>query len=393
MNILLLDGHTVQVLPMAKALRKKNYNVSVFCEEKLSFGWTSRYINTKILSPKVMDETEKYLDFLEEHLKSNEYDVLIPLFDDTAEIMSKYKQRFEKYVKIAIPDYDIFIQAHDKNLTMDIAKKINIPHPKTICLETNSLEEASIYCGFPSLIKPNIAAGARGIVQVNTQDELKKIYKNHRSEFGASTLQEFIEQSDFQYNCQIFRDQNGIIKASTVQKKYRYFPISGGTISCSETVDVSEIIKHSTKVLDYLNWVGFADFDFIRDPNDKEYKIIEINPRIPSSIRACFNAEVDYAELIIKDILGKNTDYYKTKPGVIMRSLSLDILWFLYSTNKERFQSKPSWFSFFGTNICYVDVSMDEPIASFIGFISGVNKYLNPSFRKSKLSFKTEVQK
>jgi len=386
-NVLLLDGDTVQVLAIARSLKKNHYKVSAFCENKLSFGWSSRFIDNKVLCPNIMKETEKYLDFLENYLSKNKYDVLIPLFDDTAEIMSKNKQRFQKYVNVAIPDFEVFIYAHDKNKTLEIAKKIGIPHPKTICLQKNSLEIAANYCGFPSLIKPNVGAGARGIVQVNTLEELQQVYPKHLEEFGPSTLQQFIEQTDYQYKCQIYRDKNGVVKATTVQKKYRYFPITGGSTSCSEIVDVPEIVDYSKKILNEINWIGFADFDYICDPTDKQYKIIEINPRIPASIRSSINSNVDYAELIVRDAMGEKTDKYNSTTGIILRYMSLEVLWFLFSSNKERFHSYPNWFKFFGKNICYVDGTWDDPFTMLTGFFLGVKKYINPSFRKSKLSF------
>ena len=154
-KILLLDGHTVQVLPVAKALRKKNYHVTILCEDKLSFGWASRYPHKKVLCPNISLNLEKYLNFLESFLVQNNFDVIIPLFNDTAELVSEYKKRFEKFTKVAIPNYDIFLKGHDKNLTMSIAKKINVAHPRTMNLEIYSFKEAAIYCGFPSLIKPN----------------------------------------------------------------------------------------------------------------------------------------------------------------------------------------------------------------------------------------------
>lgn len=387
-KILLLDGHTVQVLPLVKALRTKNYIVTVFCEEKLSFGWASRFPNKKILCPSAINETGIYLDFLEKFLKENKYDVIIPLFDDTAEIISENKERFITYTKVAIPDYDILIQGDDKNLTMNVARELNIPHPRTMDLENNSLETAVEYCGLPSLIKPNIGAGARGITRVDTLDELKSIYPSIRTEFGPSTLQEFIPQTGFQFKCQIFRDDDGTIKASTVQKKYRFFPLTGGSTSCSEIVDVPEIVEYSKQILDEIKWTGFADFDYIQDPRDNKYKFIEINPRVPASIRSCFESGTDYSEMIVQQALGKNITSYQSTPGMILRYVSLEVLWFLFSSNKERFSANPSWFQFFGRNICYTDGTWDDPFPMFAGFLLGIRKYLNPKFRKSKLSFK-----
>ncbi len=389
-KVLLLDGHTVQVLPLAKALRSKNYFVTVFCEQKLSFGWASRYPHKKVLCPSAINESNVYLDFLEKFLKENKYEVTIPLFNDTAELMSKNKERFSKYTRVAIPDYNILLHGHDKNLTMNVARKLNIPHPRTMDLETNSLEDAAAYCGFPSLIKPNIGAGARGITRVDSLDELNSVYSSNRTEFGPSTLQEFIPQTGFQFKCQMLRDNDGSIKASTVQKKYRFFPVTGGSTSCSEIVDQADIVDYSTQILDEIGWTGFADFDYIQDPRDNQYKIMEINPRVPASIRSCFESGTDFAEMIVHQTLGKNVRYYQSKPGMILRFMSLDVLWFLFSSNHERFASKPSWFKFFGKNICYEDGSWDDPLPMFTGFALGIKKYLNPKFRKSKLSFNSK---
>ena len=42
-------------------------------------------------------------------------------------------------------------------------------------------------------------------------------------------------------------------------------------------------------------------------------------------------------------------------------------------------------FIFFGKDIFYQDGSFKDPLPMIMGFISGVLKYLNPQFRKSKL--------
>lgn len=392
-KVLLLDGHTVQVLPLAKALRIKNYHVTVFCEQKLSFGWASRFPNDKVLCPSAMNKTDEYLDFLENFLQKNKHDVVIPLFDDTAAIMSANKDRFKTFTKIAIPDYDILMLADDKNLTMNVARKLKIPHPKTIDLEKNSLEDAVKYCGLPSLIKPNIGAGARGITRVDTLDELKAAYQRIRSEFGPSTLQEFIPQTGFQFKCQVFIDNEGKVKATTVQKKYRFFPITGGSTSCSEIVNLPEVVEYSKQILDDIMWRGFADFDYIQDPRDNKYKLMEINPRVPASVRSCFVSGTDYAEMIVQQALGKSVTPYRSRPGMILRYMSLEVLWFLFSSNKERFSSKPNWFHFFGKNVCYTDGTWGDPLPMFAGFALGIKKYLNPSFRKSKLSFNSQENK
>jgi len=386
-NILLLDGHTVQVLPIAKSLRKNGYHVTILCEGKLSYGWVSRFPHKKVMSPSAYKEPKLFLDFLTNHLKENNYNIVIPLFDDSAGILGEHKKELSKYARIVIPDYDAFIHGHDKNLTMKVAKKIGVPHPKTMDLEENSLEDAVAYCGLPSLIKPNIGAGAKGITKVDTMDELKRLYPKIKEDFGASTLQAFIPPGGRQFKCQIFRDYDGTIKGATTFVKHRYFPVTGGTTSCGEIVDIPELVEYATRVADEINWIGFGDFDSIEDPRDGSYMLMEINTRITGSIKAGMESGVDYAKMIVEQELGKPVTAYKSTPGLVLRQFSLDVMWFLYSKNSERFSAKPNWFKFFGKNIKYQDGTWSDPLPMFAGFMAGAMKFISPSFRKSKMTF------
>lgn len=386
-KILLLDGHTVQVLPIAKSLRKHGYHVTIFCEEKLSYGWVSKYPHEKIFSPSAYKEPKAFLNFLTEHISKIKYDIVIPLFDDSAGILGENKEQLKQYAKIVIPDYDAFIYGHDKNLTMQVAKKLNIPHPKTMDLKNNSIQNAIEYCGLPSLIKPNIGAGAKGITKVNTQEEIEKLYPIIKDEFGECTLQEFIPSGGRQFKCQIFRDHDGSIKGATTFVKHRYFPVTGGTTSCGEIVDIPELVDYATQVANEINWIGFADFDSIEDPRDGSYKLMEINTRITGSIKAGMDSGVDYAQMIVEQELGKEVTKYTSTPGLILRQLSLDVMWFLYSKNSERFSAKPSWFKFWGKQIRYQDGQWSDPLPMIVGFISGARRFISPSFRKSKMTF------
>jgi len=391
-KVLLLDGHTVQVLPIAKSLKKNGHHVTILSEEKLSYGWVSRYPDKKILSPSAHKEPEAFLTFLTEHIAQNHYDIVIPLFDDSAGIVGENKKTLQQYAKIAIPDYQAFIYGHDKNLTMEVAKKIDVPHPKTMDLEIHTLQEAIGYCGLPALIKPNIGAGAKGITKVESFEELQAVYAQIRDKFGACTLQEFIPPGGRQFKCQIFRDTDGSIKGATTFVKHRYFPVTGGTTSCGEVVEIPELIEYATRVADEIDWIGFGDFDSIEDPRDGSYKLMEINTRITGSIKAGMDAGVDYAQMIVQQELGEEVSTYHSSHGVILRQLSLDVMWFLYSTNKQRFSTVPNWFKFWGKQIHYQDGTWSDPLPMIAGFLSGARRLMSPSFRASKMTFNT-VQK
>jgi predicted ATP-grasp superfamily ATP-dependent carboligase len=383
-NILLLDGGGIQAISAARSLKECGYCVSAFIESKISPGYASRYIDKKILCPSLHSQKENYLVFLFQFIQDNFQDVIIPLGNNSAELLSEQKGKIElKYnTKCACPTYKVFMQAHNKASLMLLCEQENIPHPKTLELSIDNLNEVANNIIFPALIKPNISVGARGITKVNSSKELKNKFLDIEQKFGKCTLQEFINHSGVYYNVMIYRDSKGIIRGHTIIKIMRYFPVGGGTSCYCETIECPELIEISTRTLEKLNWVGFADFDVMQEQATSEFKIIEINPRIPASIHAAFISGINFPAIIVADELNLFIPKYSYKSGKSLRYMGLDVMWFLKS--KNRFKFKPSWFKFFGKNIFYQDGSWRDPYPMLFVFLEGIKKYINPEFRKSK---------
>mgnify|MGYP004596638583 FL=1 len=125
-------------------------------------------------------------------------------------------------------------------------------------------------------------------------------------------------------------------------------------------------------MLKLINWRGPADIDLIQDERDGKAKIMEINPRVSGSVKIAFVSGVDQARQMIELLYGKNvTKYEKYKIGQRLRCSQTDLLWFLKS--KDRFSSKPSWFSLKNTKDQIF--SLSDPLPWFAFSLSGVLKY------------------
>ena len=377
LNILLLDGHTVQSVSVARALKKTGYKVSAFISERLSFGAVCRYIDERIWAPHTGD-SERYIRFLSDYLTRNRVDVIIPMYDDSAELLSRNKAMLEARfsVRCAVPDFPVFDKAHDKWKLMGLCRKCGFPHPATERLSEENIEMAAAYVGFPAIIKPNISAGAKGIVQVNSIEDIVRKFPVIYRQFGACTLQHFINHSGIYYNVMLYRSVQGHLIGWTVLKIMRYFPLKGGT-SCDS------LIRICAQVLDELQWVGFADFDIMEEKDTGKLKIIEINPRIPASIHGAYVSGVNFPDIIVRDVMGESVEQSGYRPGKSLRFMGLDFMWFLFSP--DRFRFRPSWFRFFGRNVYYQDGCFKDPLPMLMGCVSGILKYLHPAFRKSKL--------
>lgn len=228
----------------------------------------------RVLCPAPKTDETAYLNFLLGYIRMHPQDLVIPLFNDTAEFASRHKAEIEASgSKVDIPAWEVFIRGHDKELLMEACKALGIPHPRTANPEKIGYEKAIGYVGYPCLIKPNLGAGAKGIKIIHSRENFERYYQTTVQKFGASCIQEFIPQTGTQYKVQLYRSESGAIVASSVYEKSRYYPLDGGTSTCNLTIERPDLVGLYARVLDYLDWVGMADFDCIEGPSRRHCQI------------------------------------------------------------------------------------------------------------------------
>ena len=378
----LLDGQTIQAVIVAKQLKKAGYQVIMFCDTKLSYGYHTRYAFKKVLCPSTQKEPAKFHQFFLEYLKTEILDVIIPMNDYSAKYLSKYKDLLADKVSFSIPDLAIFMNGYDKNLLMKVCSAHNFPHPKSIDLSILKFGSIVENFSFPALIKPNETTGARGFLKVTSFDELWENYPKIFNEYGACHLQEFISSEGKQFKVQVLIHNNEV-KNSTVLEKLRFYPVNGGSSCFNKSIVNNELVTVCSTVLKALKWEGFADFDLIEDPRDGIIKIMEINPRVPACIKASVVSGVDFPVAIVDISLKKKIKTYKYEPGKYVRYFSMDLLW-LFS-KKNGLKTFPQWIKrLFSSNHYLEDGELLDPVPFIIGTYAGLCKQLNPKFRAQK---------
>lgn len=362
-RVLILEGYARQSLALVQAFNKLSCNVSVLCGSKLDLCYWSRYVNKRILGicdRNLVKETEEQVRML---IQSHDYDVVVPATDFSAELLSRNKDEFSKYARIASNEFNVYSIAGNKNETMKVCESIGVPHPKTLqkIESLEAIEESDIR--FPVVIKPSVGYGAIGFKKVDTLEDLKELFKN-KTDFSDYVIQEYIPQTDLQYECAMFLDDNNEVKTSLVFSKNRWFPVNGGSSTLNITVLRPDIVDSCTKLLKAINWRGPADIDLIKDPRDGKAKIMEINPRVSGSVKICFLSGVDQAKQMLELAYHEKVTHFKEyKIGQRLRCSQTDFLWFLTSPN--RFNSNPSWFSCRNTSDQIFDIHDPLPWFSF----------------------------
>ena len=376
----LLFGGFVQALSSARSLKECGHSVRVVaCNDRIAAK--SNFIEAYDNIDSYTDNESVFL-FLVDYCCRYKIEVIIPMEDGPATTLSFLKKRLEQSanVKVAVMDWSVFQLASNKTSLLAFCKEHGIGHPRTALL-VGDIDEVVDYVGFPSLIKPSHSEGAKGIVLVNSKEELASKLPGIESAYGECALQEYICSKDYYYNLMLYRKANGEYGNHTIIKILRYYPIKGGSSSLSVSVDDPKMVDMCKILLDKLGWVGFADFDIL-EKGDGEYKIIEINPRVPASLRGAAISGVNFPEQIVDDLLTDEIKYYNYTTGKYLRFLGLDLAWFMASP--RRFSCKPSWFNFFGKDIYYEEGGKKDIPAMLTYICDGIKKQLSPEFRKSK---------
>lgn len=378
-KVLILSANGTQALAVAESLYNHGIEIHGFFRKKLSYGYASRFYKKKTVIKNKSDD--EYIQQVIDYVKENRIDVIFPMGDVAAGLVSKYQEHLSKFVHFVTPKYLSFCEGYDKNKLMNNCQKCNIPHPRTIDLSVHSINTIDDTI-FPALLKPNITTGGRGMTLVRSRTELEMVFESISKQYGDCHLQEFIEAGGRQVKVQLFVDKQGHLLCSSVMHKQRYYPEKGGSSCCNTTIVDDKVVDNCLTILRTIQWEGLADFDLIEDPKDGKLKIMEINPRVPACIKSAIKSGADYAELYVDYTLGHSIKHYCSEPGYTLRHLGFDFLWFIKS--KNRFRTKPSWFRFVGNTIYYQDFSIKDPLPFVFGCLENIIKLLDPTFRKSK---------
>lgn len=381
-KVLILDGDAAHAVAMMECLTASGYETSVLCHEKNCYGYHSSLAKERYLGPDSKN-IEEYARFVLEFLTGNKFDVIIPTSDATAEFMSMYKAELQKLTSVLMPSPDIFYAAYDKNRLMTLCQQKDYPHPKTVDLSITAINDASV-CNFPypALIKPNHTSGARGMTYVRDYSDFVSAYEGIHAQYGECHLQQYIPAGGRQVKIQIMTDTDGNPAYCSAIWKQRYYPVKGGSSCCNVTIDEPQYYKICGNILKDIGWVGFADFDLIENPATDELLIMEINPRTPACVRSVYKSGLDFATMIADASLGNPMRKYTYTPGIRLRHLGFDVLWFLKSP--DRFRAKPSWFKFLGKGLYYQDWIKGNFSSLLWGTIGNIKKIMDPEFRKAK---------
>lgn len=370
-----------QALPVCKGFYDLGCKVICYCRTKLDTGYMTKYASEKILFEKIKTKDEEFYECGARLIKQNRYDLVVPLGDLAATFLAQKKEELSKYSRIAVNNWDTFQQAIDKLKTMQVCQENGINAPKTVISDSPIDEIGQGILKFPVVVKPRTGVGSVGFQIIHDLKSLESYWSNYNNRNGPLLIQEYIEQGDYpQFRADFFRDRDGVFRLAMVGKVTRWYPIDGGSGVFAFTVHDEEIVDNCKRLLDSINWIGYANIDMVWDVKENCAKILEINGRTGATIKLDYIAGANISKLILENELGYPvTDMVQYPDNCKMTCLLPDLLWFARS--KNRFRTEPSWFDRKGVKDAIF--SWDDPFPTF-GFLIMSIKGFNKSMKNRK---------
>jgi predicted ATP-grasp superfamily ATP-dependent carboligase len=94
-------------------------------------------------------------------------------------------------------------------------------------------------------------------------------------------------------------------------RRPRQHPMDFGHASTfAELVDIPEIQKISEKFLSLIGYYGIAEVEFMRHPQNGEYKLLEVNPRVWGWHTLASAAGVDLPYILYQDMIGEKIEVH-----------------------------------------------------------------------------------
>ncbi|AIY85851.1 MULTISPECIES: ATP-grasp domain-containing protein [unclassified Thermotoga] len=354
-RVLILDAHSRKAIPFVQSLGMNGkYEVFVASHKKFIPVRYSKYVSGYFQ----MDpyESDHYLTKILEIVKKENIEIIIPLEDESVEILSSKKDLVKEEVKTLIPDYEKFKIFRDKYQTYQFLTKINVSVPRTWLLSEVCENKAWKELPTPLVIKPRKGRGSEGLKRVKSKLELEQVIEEIKKENNTENyiVQEFVPEGYSGYGASYLYNEENKCIASFVHRRIREYPPEGGPSVVCESVRNERLRKVGKTILDTIGWEGFAMVEYKYNPSTGDYKVLEINPRTWGSITLPIFCGVNFPLWFCESLVGEKIEMcdFSYETGKYMRwFFPADILYFIRARN--RFKLQPSFFKFFDERMTY----------------------------------------
>ena len=314
MRVLLGEISSYKAIVIARYIYERYPTIELLAYDNKSSVCSihSKYVKQCVHIPTT--SIDEYVVKLAECVQEKQIDVFIPVHSDYIGHILQRKKMFGTSLDY-LGKYADYIQLHEKDQLMQLARKLSIRVPK----EYKSIVDAEV----PFVLKPTNLSSAKGVRYYRKNEDKNTIYSIPK----GMICQEYIRGKGCGYEVYC---QNGKILSEYGHLRLAEWPVSGGSSVLRTGYIHHDMRPIAEKILHKVQWTGFVMFEF-KLTDDNQLVLIEANPRIWGSINQALQNDCSLFAAILGDPL--KLSYREEKRTCLMPQVLLSVLLYMCKGN------------------------------------------------------------
>jgi predicted ATP-grasp superfamily ATP-dependent carboligase len=278
-------------LGIARCLGEKGIPVIGLTSARGIYGNFTRYAKM-MTCPDSREQPEALLAYLLQKREELAGGIIFPTRDDDLVFLDRFRDKLGRHFKLILPNSAVLNACLNKWETYRWARDAGVPTPKCwIAEQKQEVERILPEINFPCVLKPLSShhwrrgrnwerVGARKAISVSSREELLAEYSLVAQADPRVVIQEMVPGGD---DClviaAVYLDRQSAFVAGFNTRKLVQSPQTFGTGCIVQTADVAELFPRTIQLLNKMRFHGIAEVEYKWDALQKEYWLIEINPR------------------------------------------------------------------------------------------------------------------
>lgn len=298
---------------------------------RFSAGKSSRFVSRTLKVPPVSTDPGGFLQAITNELHKRSYDLLLPTFEE-ALLLSEYQDELRPLTQLFLPPFKAMNRLHNKPRLHNFCLAHGLPTPPTLNVRSpQNLENAGKKLGFPVVLKLPAGNNSVGRMFCNNPQELDCNFRILAAahELRPAELPFVQKRIEGELICTLCFCSQGRKLGEIVYRTGRMFPEAGGTAAHRQSIRHPQISQIMDRMISATQWSGFLGVDFLVEKESGIPFVIDANTRANPAIHLGFMAGVDWSQLILDLVAGKEPEVQSAEPGVNAHNLLLDLSWLL----------------------------------------------------------------
>ncbi|MBD0339252.1 MAG: hypothetical protein ICV67_08210 [Thermoleophilia bacterium] len=293
-------------LAVTRSLGRAGIPVTGIAWNPQDFGLRSRYLAAK----RLVEGDRAVL----EAVRAEALDGRVVLFPERDEHVEWTLDHWEDAIAVAdlpLPaDPEAIVRLRRKDVLPRVAAEADVPSPATVLADGDAaVREAGLRA--PMVVKAvegqefALSFGHKAVV-AESVDEALRVAQEARDRGFQTIIQEIVPDSHERvYSLLAYIARDGRPLVTLVGRKVRQGPLRFGTSAVFEVDYEPRVFDQGLRLLEAAGYTGIAHVEFAEDPRDGEFRVLEVNTRLPVWAALAANRHLDLPRIVYDDLSGR----------------------------------------------------------------------------------------